>query len=168
MFLESALEVFMILFFLALIILFWLLRYFKRKKIKLLVENGQFIKSYFDKNKDLYQTEYLPNKAKPLNRLNDQAFFTSSFCIYADGIKVYRINYKDIYWVYGEVCNNKNVGEIVMIKTITGNHRIYVKKQNPYVLFFHNLGIPCGYDDEVKEKAMAYKIKLKEIKHDKK
>lgn len=168
MFLESIISIVLVLVFFGLIVLIYFLMRLRNKRLAKLIENGAFIESFFASDEKLRADEYLPSRNKPVNRLKDQVFMAKTFILYATSTKVYRINYSDIYWAYGEVSkkNSKmfNFGEAFVVYTINGKHHIYVKKQDAYINYLASLGIPCGYQDKVKVKALEYKKKLEECK----
>ncbi len=165
MILTSFLEIFVPIIFFILIILFFLFRYIAKYKRKKMLEGGKYIKYYFDNNKDLYLTEYIPSKNKPLNRQNTEIFLANSFCLILQSYKIKRIEYKDIYWVYGMTTNrNKNSKfyfEALVIHTIKGKYTIYLKNQLPYVKYFNNLNILVGYNKIIKNKSLEIKRVLK-------
>ena len=127
----------------------------KHKKRKLLKEN-YFADLYFKDREDIRQTEYIPCRNKPLNVRKEPIFLANSFCIFVDGLDIRKIDYKDIYWVYGETYEPKkkkgklmmDLGEILVLKTLYGTHRVYVKNQNPYVKYFYEMNILAGYSDK--------------------
>lgn len=164
MILESILETSLILFFLGLMLIIYLLHLKKKKSRQKYLENGKFITNYFKQNKPLYDIEYLSQKAKPINRMNEDVFMAKTFLLYLSRLKVLKVNYSDIYWAYGEVSKKGKTLEAVVLKTLNGTHRLYVKKQQPYIVYLYNLGIICGYSDEIKVKANQQKLKMKELR----
>lgn len=165
MILTSFIEIVIPIIFFTLIVLFFLFRYIAKYKRKKMLEGKKYIKYFFDNNKELYNTQYLPCKNKPLNRQNSEIFLAESFCLILQGFKIKRINYKDIYWVYGMTTNrNKNSKfyfEALVINTIYGKYTIYLKNQLPYVKYFNNLNILVGYNQIIKNKALGIKRMLK-------
>lgn len=74
MILSNTLEIWFVIIFLILITLFMLFFYMARKKRKMLVQSGNYITNYYNKNPDERKSEYVPSKNKPLNQKN-QIFF---------------------------------------------------------------------------------------------
>lgn len=171
MFLETGIEAFFTLFFCGLVILFFFLRHLRRKALVKSVANGAFIDRYFESHPELRDEEFIPYRSKPVNRLHDNIFMAKTFCIFVEGLKVRRVDYDKIYWVYGEVVaadkiTKKSGMEVLCLCTTKGRYRIVVKRQNPYVSYLAQMQIPAGYNEKIKQIALEYKNKIKEKKHD--
>ena len=144
MILSNSLEIWFVIIFLILITLFMFFFYMARKKRKMLVQSGNYITNYYNKHPDERKLEYVPSKNKPLNQKKSNIFLASSYALILEGTRTKKIKYNDIYWVYGLVAKNSKRNN-----------------QEPYVKFFHSLGIPSGYGMNVKEEALRRKKELK-------
>lgn len=155
----------------AFLIFFFVFTLRKAKKTRLKkIANGKYITTYFSAHEDLKKEEYNPYKNKPINRQVSAIFMAKTFCLILDGTKTKRINYDDIYWVYGitpKKESNKNVEEALAINSIKGKYYVYLQSQEPYVKLFYTMNIPAGYGPKTKQKAMEYKKELKERRNEK-
>ncbi len=153
-----------------LIFLFVFLRR-KAKKARLnKITNGKYITAYFSSHEDIRKNEYLPYRNKPINRKVSSIFMAKNFCLVLDGTKTRRIDYDDIYWVYGITPKDGSklkVEEALAIYSIKKKVYVYLPNQEPYVKLFYSMGIPSGYGPKTKEKAKMYKKELKQHRHEK-
>lgn len=149
-------------------LLFYFGRKAKKKRAKK-VANGKYITDYFSLNEELRKEEYIPYKNKPINRKSGAIFMAKTFCLVLDGTKTKRINYDDIYWVYGITPKKEksNLEEAIAICTIHGKFYVYLQSQEPYVKLFYSMNIPAGYGPRTKEKAIIYKKELKANRYEK-
>lgn len=167
MILSNSLEIWFVIIFLILITLFMFFFYMARKKRKMLVQSGNYITNYYNKHPDERKLEYVPSKNKPLNQKKSNIFLASSYALILEGTRTKKIKYNDIYWVYGLVAKNSKRNKHnydadgLVIYTIKGKKTIFLRNQEPYVKFFHSLGIPSGYGMNVKEEALRRKKELK-------
>lgn len=167
MILSNSLEIWFVIIFLILITLFMFFFYMARKKRKMLVQSGNYITNYYNKHPDERKLEYVPSKNKPLNQKKSNIFLASSYALILEGTRTKKIKYNDIYWVYGLVAKNSKRNKPnydadgLVIYTIKGKKTIFLRNQEPYVKFFHSLGITSGYGMNVKEEALRRKKELK-------
>lgn len=170
MFLESIYTVISALVILGLFILLYFLLKKRRIKMHKLLDNGAYVTNYFIDHENYRSSEFVPSRNKPVNKLNDSIFMATSFCLFIDYSKVVTLKYDEIYWTYGEVAPSKpgkknKVGfEVLVLKSLSGTYRVYVKKQGPFVRYLAQMGIPAGYSEEVKKNALEYKEILKNKK----
>lgn len=137
------------------------IRHRRNKKRKALLENNNFVDLYFEQYPNEKEVEYTPCKNRPINKLKEEIFFGQNFCIFVDKYSIRKLDYKDIYWVYGETLRQKenqtklktNPTNAVVIKSIYKTYRIYVKKQETIVKYFYDLNILAGYS--AKARALA-------------
>lgn len=167
MILSSSLEIWFVIIFLILIMLFMLFMYMARKKRKMLVAGGNYIKNYFNKFPNERKEEYVPCKNRPLNQKSSNIFLASSYALILDGTRTKKIKYNEIYWVYGIVAKNAKRNKPnydsdgLVIYNLKGKKTIFLRNQDPYVKFFNSLGIPAGYSKAKKEASISYKKELK-------
>lgn len=165
MFLISSIEVWFVVIFLSLGLAFLFFLNLARKKRKQLGSSHNFVKKFFEKYPELRTEEYVPTKNRPLNRKNNNIYLASSFLLALDGTKTKKIDYKDIYWVYGIVPKNSRLrkanNEALVICSIKGNATIFLSNQDQYVKYFYSLGILTGYTKERKTFAKKRKKIMK-------
>lgn len=167
MILSSGIEVWFVIIFLILISLFVFFMFMARKKHKELVAGGNYIKAYYDKHPEERKEEYVPTRNRPLNQKSSNIFLASSYALILNGTKTKKIKYEDIYWVYGIVAKNAKRNrpnydaDGLVIYSLNGKQTIFLRNQEPYVKYFHSLGIPAGFGSTVKEAAMELKKELK-------
>ena len=145
------------------------LRHRKNKKRKALLEKNYFVDLYFEQYPEDREKEYTPCKNRPINKLKEEIYFGETYCLFLDKTAIRKLDYKDIYWVYGETLRVKpNQTKIktaptnaVVIKSIYKTYRVYVKKQDQIVRYFYDKNILAGYSNKARALAPQRKKQLK-------